>query len=122
MKMENANKIIWETTDYKSRSVVLRSKEKKHILEGHGIMGRKENMSAIKSTVESPDFVYDSAEIPSREVYFSGSAGASYEARNLQTKVIVEHVGSSTGYIVTAFPVNKVGGNIGKKLYPEDDV
>lgn len=122
MKMENTNKIIWKTTDYKSRSVVLRSKEKEHILEGHGIMGRKENMSAIKNTVESPDSVYVSAEISSREVLFSGSAGASYEPRNLQTKVIVEYDSVSSGHVVTAFPIKKVGGNIGEKLYPEDDV
>ena len=69
--------------------------------------------------MENPDSVYYSAEGESREVFFKMSPEASYTPKFL-TKTIVEFDQEKTeGFIVTAMPSKKEGGNIGDRIYPE---
>lgn len=85
----------------------------------------KGNEQAVENTVTSPDEVYKSAEYENRDVYFSKSAGASYESKGFGTRVIVEIPNKDIriGDIVTAFAAKNIGGNIdaNDKLYPKSD-
>lgn len=62
--------LIWQGTDYRSRTVSLYEHERDHILE-HEIMGK--NFTAIYETVERPDSVFLSTQNPEREVFFKVS-------------------------------------------------
>ena len=105
--------------DYKSRTVKLFVQERDHIIDHHGIMSN--NFDAIYDSVSNPDSVYKSGSHDTREVFFKNSPYASYSSRFI-TKTIVEYDDSNEGFIVTAMPVGKEGGNVGQKLYPEDEL
>ena len=113
--------LIWKGKDHKNATVCLFVPERDHILEGHGeIIGN--NFTAVYDSVSSPDSVYESGSRDNREVFFKDSEEATYHNR-LITKTVVEYNTARTaGFIVTAMPVKKVGGNIGVRTYPENDV
>ena len=113
--------LIWSGKDHRNRTVNLYTKERDHILERHGeIMGN--NFTAVYDTVEHPDSVYESGEYDNREVFFKKTTEATY-GEKFFTKTIVEYEQSNTsGFIVTALPQKKEGGNVGQRTYPEDDV
>ena len=116
-----SDSLIWKGIDHKSTTVCLFAPERDHILDGHDVpMGN--NFTAIYDSVSSPDSVYKSGEYDNREVFFKLSSEASYFPR-FMTKTIVEYDASRTnGFIVTAMPVKKVGGNIGVRTYPEEEL
>ena len=120
--MENTNNTIWETKDYKDRSVELREDDRQHIYDHHNAMKNGDNIQQLKAVVESPDVVYQSPEYPRREIFFSKSTKFTYASKIELTKVIVHYDNAYSGHVVTAFPAKKVGGNLGEKLYPKDDV
>ena len=108
---------IWKGKDYVGRIVKLYVNERDHILSGHSVMSN--SFTAVYDTVQSPESVYQAADMPNREVFFKHSSQAEYNPR-LYTKAIVEYNTEDTeGFIVTAFPTDKEGGNIGDKLYPK---
>ena len=114
------NRII-EIEDYKGASVSLYTPERDHILEHHDVpMG--ENFHAIYDSVQSPDSVYESGTHDNREVYFKKWASATYGTK-FYTKTIVEYDTDRTvGNIVTAMPSKREGGNVGVRLYPDEEL
>ena len=122
MRMENTNNTVWKTKDYKERTVELRNDDRQHIYDHHSSMKNGDNIHQLKTVVESPEVVYQSAEYPKREVFISKSTGFTYASKVELTKIIIHYDTEHSGHVVTAFPVKRVGGNIGEKLYPEVDV
>ena len=116
-----AKTLIWQGEDYKSATVSLFAPERDHILDGHDEpMGS--NFTAIYDSVCNPDVVHLSGSHDRREVFFKKSSVASYYP-NLMTKTIVEYNQERTeGFIVTALPVRKVGGNVGVRVYQKDEL
>lgn len=113
--------LIWHGKDYQNVTVCLFVPERDHILEGHSDM-LANNFTAIYDTVSSPDSVYESGSHDNRKVFFKDSEKATYSPKFL-TKTIVEYNEDQTaGFIVTAMPAKKEGGNVGKQVYPEDNV
>ena len=84
-----------------------------HVISNKPIM--KENVDAVKNTVETPDVIYGSEGHLSRDVYFKKDSGATFSDMFF-TKVIVE-VGEKKGEVVTAFPKEHIAGNIGELKY-----
>lgn len=113
--------LIWKGKDHKSTTVCLYANERDHIIERHDVpMGK--NFTAIYDSVSSPDLVFESGEYDNREVFYKLSPEASYFPR-LMTKTIVEYDAKRTkGFIVTAMPAKEVGGNIGVRTYPEEEL
>lgn len=114
--------LIWSGVDYKKRPVSMYTYERDHILDGHSVP-MADNFTAIYDTIVAPDSVYESGEFDNREVFFKKTAKATYYP-NLLTKVIVEYntPTGSDGYVVTAFPAKKEGGNVGVRVYPESEL
>jgi len=109
---------IWKGKDPENRVVRLYEPERDHIISEHDIMGQ--NFTAIYDTIEMPQSIYKSGESDDREVYFKKSKQASYGSR-FYTKAVVQFNKEGTeGYIVTAFPHSKEGGNIGERTYPKN--
>lgn len=102
--------LIWSTEDYKSRTVSLYAAERDHIEEHHPNMDFRE----IKKCVANPDSVYTSGTSDEREVMFRKPDG-----KSIYTKTVVEYEENGNGFVVTALPTKKEGGNVGEKLYPE---
>lgn len=105
---------IFETTSALGYKVCcFKSDWEEHIVSGHPIMTN--NLAAIQKTIESPDVVYQSNEWPTRDVYFGRYTGATYGDK-LFTKVIVEVPGqpNEIGVVVSAWPQQKIAGNISK--------
>lgn len=113
--------LIWTGTDHKNATVCLFTPERDHILARHDTpMGN--NFTAIYDSVEAPDEVFESGSVDNREVFFKASSCATYYP-GLITKTVVEYNPERTeGFIVTAMPVKKVGGNVGVRTYPESNV
>lgn len=106
-----SNKI--EITDiFGERVICSRDTWYGHIATGHPIM--KNNVEAVVDTIQSPEAVFRSAETSDRKVYFKNSELSSY---NMYTKVVTKSVGSQVNEIVSAWPQQKIGGNIGDELY-----
>ena len=89
-----------------------------HVVGHHQIM--ENNEKAVKDTIKNPDAVYESKELPKREIYFKSSEFSTYKAL---TKVIVEYSqgiknpGNIVGELVTAFPSKEERGGIGNVVY-----
>lgn len=114
----NKDTEINSVIDPRNRKVKLYVDERDHIIMEHPVMGR--NFTAIYDTIQSPKAIYDSGECDNREVYFKKSELATYGTK-YYTKAIVEFDATrKEGYIVTAFPHEKEGGNIGERTYPDD--
>lgn len=113
---------IWKGLDHKNATVRLFVPERDHILDHHEHqMGM--NFEAIYDSVTSPDEVYESGSFDNREVFFKSSSLATYHPKGFITKTVVEYNSERTeGFIVTAMPAKKVGGNVGVRTYPESDV
>ena len=111
--------LIWSGKDFQSKTVRLYERERDHILDRHGdIMGN--NFTAVYDSVEHPDSVYYSGEGDTRKVYFKMSPEATYTPK-YYTKTVVEFdEGDTEGFIVTAMPSKKEGGNVGSRIYPEE--
>lgn len=116
--------LIWSGQDYQNKTVSLYAAERDHIINGHNDQ-ISENFTAIYDSVESPDSVYEGGVAKNnhgvRKVFFKKSAIATYYPKFL-TKTVVEYPTDDNGFIVTAFVTGKEGGNVGRKLYPEEDV
>lgn len=115
--------LIWSDVDYKKRTVSMYTYERDHILEGHS-SPMADNFTAIYDTIVAPDSVYESGEFDNREVFFKNSEEATYYPK-LLTKVVVEYNNTpmgSDGFVVTAFPTKKEGGNVGVRVYPESEL
>lgn len=113
--------LVWTGKDHRGATVNLYVPERDHIIYGHGeIMGN--NFTAIYDSVTNPDSVYNSGSYDNREVFFKKSGNATYYP-HLITKTIVEYTERrEKGFIVTAMPVKKEGGNVGEQTYPENDI
>ncbi|KXG78306.1 hypothetical protein [Thermotalea metallivorans] len=80
-----------------------------HIVSGHVIM--RDNLNAIKSTIEEPEVIYKSSQSPIRDVYFSKVPTSSYP--KMYTKVVVQiDDGNMTGEVVSAWPQKDISGGI----------
>ena len=102
--------------DYQGNKVICTTQRwSNHIIANHEIM--KNNKKAVEETVSSPDSVYNSANYPTRKVFFKQSASATYGS-TLTTKVIVEYDDSTNeGEIVTAFPAKGERGGISNAVF-----
>ncbi|MDF2803156.1 MAG: hypothetical protein K0S61_3059 [Anaerocolumna sp.] len=82
------DKVIFSTTDIQGRQVSLdESTWNKHILDGHPEM--KDNEGTIKSTIEQPEFIYESGTHPNRDLFFARQDESSYPL--LYNKVVVQY-------------------------------
>ena len=117
--------LIWQGKDYENKTVSLYVNERDHIINDHENEPIAHNFTAIYDSVESPESVYEGGEASNahgdRKVFFKKSAIASYYP-DYYTKTIVEYQTEKSGFIVSAFTSKKEGGNVGKKLYPKEEL
>ena len=84
-----------------------------HILIAHPNMKGKENV--VESVISNPTAVYNSAEFPSRDIYFSESGNTNAKLR--MCKVIVETDTDNVARIISAWMQPNISGNIGGIKY-----
>jgi len=81
-----------------------------HVLIGHPVMQGKEN--ELKSTIEAPDYIFESEEHPKdRNVYFKYNALSRKYIKAVTKGDLFIH------YIVSAWLQNELKGNIGGLKY-----
>ena len=85
-----------------------------HILNNHPVM--RNNLSAVKDTVENPEAIYESNQDSERIVYFKQSSLSSYGG---YTKVVTKNIAENKSEIVTAWPQRGIKGGIGDEIYHE---
>lgn len=82
-----------------------------HIIEGHPEM--KDNIQAVVSTIEDPDYIYESHDsdppMDERRIYNKIEAGGTYDKYAPVTKVVVSVLGGS-GEVVAAYDARTVTG------------
>lgn len=86
-----------------------------HVLPNHPVM--KDNLSAVKDTIESPEAVFESSQNKDRKVYFKESKSSTY---NMYTKVVTKSIGENVSEIVSAWPQKEIKGGIGDEIYHEE--
>lgn len=80
-----------------------------HVVTEHDVM--EGNEEAVRKTIQDPDEIYRSSQLPYRDVYFKKGAPSTYD-RNFYTKVVTEYSGNNTATVVTAFPTRQIRGGI----------
>lgn len=91
-----------------------------HIVDGHSMM--EGNEDAIRKTISSPEFIYESHDsdppMDYREVYSRREESASYYTPTVPyTKVVVSTLGNG-GEVISAYPAkNATGGTKGEPVY-----
>lgn len=105
------NKI--ETKDIKNEEVICSDKVWfGHIVMNHPIM--KNNLEAVKDTIENPEVIHLSSEDSDRKVYFKKSELSTY---NMYTKVVTKTVQENKSEIVSSWPQKSIKGGIGVEIY-----
>lgn len=86
-----------------------------HISDSHPEV--ESAVKVIESTIVAPDYIYESEQYKSRDVYFksSGTEQTDKDTDTEQMKVIVE-VSGNLGEVITAFWSGGVKGNINKEI------
>lgn len=91
------------------RTITLTSDAWEHIHKGH----EEIKVGAVKTTVESPEFIFPSNKEPKSDLYYR--LGVDDEYRNLYYKVVVKFDEIEKGSVVTAFLQFKVDDSGGPK-------
>jgi hypothetical protein len=95
-----------DTTDkFGNRVILEQSRYEEHIIQGHAEM--KENLVAIKDSIENPYMVLRSKKNADRWLYFAKSENSTYP--RLSIKTIVDHSSEAGyGFVVTSLFQKKV--------------
>ena len=111
-----SSKVFLSCTDTLGRNVILEEDQyHNHIIAQSGHLEIKEDPMCIEKTVKHPDKIYVSSTNTSRDVYFAKGAHKGFSDEYV--KVIVDFSDAKTGFIVTAFTISEVRGNIGVLKY-----
>ena len=110
---------LFDTTDPRGNRVVLDEDQwEEHVLYGdHPEMAHKENL--VRTAVESPDFIFQSDLVSTRQVYFR--CDSSSPPLVCTTKVVVEYK-ETPAEVVTTWRQKGVSGGIADLIYEKDKV
>ena len=110
---------MFDTTDPRGNRVVLEEDQwEEHVLLGdHPEMTHKENL--VRTAIESPDFIYKSDLVDTRQVYFRSDCSAPPLVSTV--KVIVEHK-ETPATVVTTWRQKGVSGGIADLIYEKNKV
>jgi len=112
--MEN---VFISSTDIYNRKVILEQEQfDDHIIAESGHIEMADDPTSITATVETPDYIYESSQKPTRDVYFGKDKHKDYP--NEFVKVIVDFTDNpDEGFVVSAWTQSEVKGGVGRLKY-----
>lgn len=110
--MDKTSNIVFETTDIFNKTIFLYGEDLKHIEDNHPEL--KGETEAIKKTINAPEVVYESKNIPNRSIFFKKGVHSKFS--NLYTKTVVEYTDDKIGNVTTAFVCRDIQGVNGEGL------
>ncbi|QYR20786.1 hypothetical protein KZ483_24000 [Paenibacillus sp. sptzw28] len=116
MNTDRTGENLFITKNVSGETVKLKSQTfYAHILPGHPEM--EQNLAAIKDSIENPEYIIESHQVPTSKIYIAKSSLSTYP--NKYIKTVVDHKSTKSGYVKTSFfPRNFVLGKDGKVIYP----
>ena len=108
--MRNNEQLLFDVNDPRGYRVVLsKSQYENHIISSDGHQAHNEfTPTEIKACIESPEIIYQSSSVQSRDLYF-GRKSASYPGMYIKTVVEMDEQEKS-GEVVTAHLTKKLNG------------